>query len=181
MQLITQPPCKKLLADPVHPDFHPKTLVLNLTGTLVKSEYIFGKGNKTIVRPGLENFLHRLITKYEIIIFAEEDSAFIVNSLNSVDPKHRYISSVFGKESMIWRSGSYIKDLKYLNRDLKKVIVIDRLKDNVRNQPENLILLPEFDGQKDDHELSKLVILLERTLPPPKAWPARMSAISGRS
>jgi hypothetical protein len=71
MQFITQPPSKKLLVDPVHPDFHPKTLVLNLTGTLVKSDYIFGKGTKIIVRPGLEQFLNRLATKYEIIIFAE--------------------------------------------------------------------------------------------------------------
>jgi import inner membrane translocase subunit TIM50 len=151
MQFITQPPSKKLLADPVHPDFHPKTLVLNLTGTLVKSEYIFGKGNKTIVRPGLDHFLQRLISKYEIIIFAEEDSALIQNSMNSVDPKHRYISSFFGKESMVWRNGGYVKDLKYLNRDLRKVIVVDRIKDNVKNQPENVILLPEFDGNKDDH------------------------------
>lgn len=132
------------MPDPVHPDFHPKTLVLNLTGTLVKSEYIFGKGNKTIVRPGLDTFLQRLASKYEIVIFAEEDLGFMTNSLNSVDPKHRYITNAFGKESMVWRNGSYVKDLKYLNRDLKKIIVIDRSKENVKSQPENLILLPEF-------------------------------------
>lgn len=74
-----------------------------------------------------------------------------MNSLNSVDPKHRFISSVFGKESMVWRNGSYIKDLKYLNRDLRKIIVIDRLKENVKSQPENVIILPEYDGHKEDH------------------------------
>jgi import inner membrane translocase subunit TIM50 len=42
---------------------------------------------------------------------------------------------------MVWRGGSYIKDLKYLNRDPKKIVVIDRLKENVKNQPENVILL----------------------------------------
>lgn len=88
-----------------------------------------------------------------------------MNSLNSVDPKHRFISNVFGKESMVWRSGNYIKDLKYLNRDLKKIVVVDRLKDNVKNQPDNVILLPEFDGSKEDQELSKLLVLLERKSP----------------
>lgn len=86
-----------MLPDPVHPDLHPKTLVLNLTGTLVKTEYIFGKGNKVIVRPGLETLLQRLVQKYEIIVFAEEDSTFIAQPLNSVDPRHRFISCVLGK------------------------------------------------------------------------------------
>jgi mitochondrial import inner membrane translocase subunit TIM50 len=155
--------------------------VLNLTGTLVKSEYIFGKGNKIIVRPGLEQFLNRLVAKYEIIIFADEESVMLMNSLNSVDPRHRFISNVFGKESMVWRNGGYVKDLKYLNRDLRKVIVIERLKDSVKSQPENAIILPEFDGSKDDHELAKLLTLLERTTRTIKVSPVRRCPTSVRS
>lgn len=64
IQFVTEPPSKKLLYDPVHPDLHPKTLVLNLTGTLLQSEYIIGKGVKTTLRPGLENMLRRLCQKY---------------------------------------------------------------------------------------------------------------------
>ena len=74
-----------------------------------------------------------------------------MHSINSVDPRHRYISNFLGKESMVWKNGSYIKDLSYLNRDLKKVIVIDRKKENVKNQPENVIILPEYDGSKEDN------------------------------
>lgn len=58
-----------------------------------------------------------------------------MNSLNHIDPRHQYIQGLFGKESMVWRGGHYIKDLKYLNRDLKKIIVIDRNLDNVKNHP----------------------------------------------
>ena len=161
--MVTQPPLLKLLPDPVHPDFHPKTLVLNLTGTLVKSEYVFGKGNRTVLRPGVENLLKRLVQKYEIIVFADEEAALMMNALNSVDPQHRFISCLLGKESMVWRSGSYIKDLKYLNRDLKKIIIVDRRKENVKSQPENLILLSDYDGSAEDTEISKLLVLLERT------------------
>jgi hypothetical protein len=55
---------KKLLPDTVHPDLQPKTLILNLTGTLLYTEYIYGKGHKYVLRPGLANFLNRLVTKY---------------------------------------------------------------------------------------------------------------------
>lgn len=51
-----------------------------------------------------------------------------MNSVSVVDPRHQSIMSILGKESMAWKDGSYVKDLKYLNRDLKKVIVIDKRK-----------------------------------------------------
>jgi hypothetical protein len=41
--------------------------------------------------------------------------------------------------------------LRYLNRDLKKVVVIDRKKENVKNHPENTIILPDFEGAEDDN------------------------------
>jgi import inner membrane translocase subunit TIM50 len=69
--------------------------------------------------------LRKLVTKYEIIIFAEEDCNFVMNSLNHVDPRHQYIQGFLGRESMVWRGGHYIKDLKYLNRDLRKIVVVD--------------------------------------------------------
>ena len=94
------------------------------------------------MRPGLENLLKKLVTKYEIIIFAEEDAAFVMNSLNHIDPRHAYIQGLLGKESMVWREGQYIKDLKYLNRDLRKVVVVDRNAANVKAHPDNVIVLP---------------------------------------
>jgi mitochondrial import inner membrane translocase subunit TIM50 len=62
-----------------------------------------------------------------------------MNSIQSIDPKHQFIQGYFGK---VWRGGHYIKDMKYMNRDLKKIIVVDRNIENVKNQPENVILLP---------------------------------------
>jgi import inner membrane translocase subunit TIM50 len=111
----------------VHPDLHPKTLVLNLTGTLIQSEYIFGKGVKTTVRPGLENMLKRLAQKYEIVIFAEEDEMVLMPNLMKIDPKQMYLRGLLGRESMVWKGGQFVKDLRYLNRDLKKVVAVDRV------------------------------------------------------
>jgi mitochondrial import inner membrane translocase subunit TIM50 len=161
MQFITQPTSRKLLYDPVHPDLHPKTLVLNLTGTIIKSEYIFGKGVKTTVRPGLENLLRRLSQKYEIVIFAEEDEYTLMNKVMKIDPKQMHIRGVLGREAMVWKNGEFIKDLRYLNRDLRKVVVVDRKIENVKNHPENTIILSEFQGDESDNELTKLAVLLE--------------------
>jgi len=41
--------------------------------------------------------LKKLVQKYEIIIFAEEDSPFIMNSINHIDPRHQYIQGIFGR------------------------------------------------------------------------------------
>jgi hypothetical protein len=35
------------------------------------------------------------------------------------------IAGCFGNQCMVFTHGKYIKDLKYLNRDLNKVIVVD--------------------------------------------------------
>lgn len=52
-----------------------------------------------------------------------------------IDPKQMYIRGMLGRESMVWRGGQFVKDLRYLNRDLKKVIAVDKLPENVKNQP----------------------------------------------
>jgi import inner membrane translocase subunit TIM50 len=123
---MTMPPTKKLLPDVVHPLIHPKTLILNLSGTLVDTQYVFGKGVNIRKRPGLANFLKKMSQHYEIVIFSDDDSMFIESVLPSLDPRQQMISGFFGRECMVWSKGRYIKDLKYLNRDARKVIVIDK-------------------------------------------------------
>ena len=49
-----------------------------------------------------------------------------MSKLQKVDPKQMHIRGVLGREAMVWKNGEFIKDLKYLNRDLRKVVVIDR-------------------------------------------------------
>ena len=57
--LLTRPPVEKLLPD--RPDIpgiiFPKTMVLNLRGTLIHSEYKFGTGFEILKRPGLSVFV----------------------------------------------------------------------------------------------------------------------------
>lgn len=59
-KLMTRPACEELLLPrpPLPPGYAPmKTLVLNLSGTLVHTEYKLGVGFEIQKRPGLSVFL----------------------------------------------------------------------------------------------------------------------------
>jgi len=45
---------------------------------------------------------------------------------------------------MVWSNGRYIKDLAYLNRDPKNIIVIDKDASSVGKHPQNVIVLKDF-------------------------------------
>ena len=82
--LLTRPPVEKLLPDrpPLPPGAaYPKTLVLNLRGTLIHSEYKFGTGFEILKRPGLSVFLQRMSKYYEIVIFGDEENGVSTASL----------------------------------------------------------------------------------------------------
>jgi len=61
-ELMTLPPSRALIGErPNIPGLQfPKTLVLNVNGTLVHSEYKFGVGFEILKRPGLSVFMNRL-------------------------------------------------------------------------------------------------------------------------
>ena len=59
----------------------------------------------------------------------------------------------------------YVKDLSYLNRDLRRVIVIDSNPKNLQRQPENLCEITPFtdpENQTGDTELLDLIPFLQQ-------------------
>ena len=148
------------MPDIIHPMMHPKTLVLNVSGTLLETEYVFGKGLIVKKRPGLQQFLKRMGGIYEIVLFSDDDSMLLETLIPSIDPRQQFIHGYFRHECMVFSHGHYIKDLKYLNRDLKNVIVIDKSKEVCQKHKENVIVLSEFKGNDTDRELVHLTSLL---------------------
>ncbi|KAI9877068.1 MAG: mitochondrial inner membrane protein required for protein import, partial [Watsoniomyces obsoletus] len=65
------------------------------------------------------------------------------------------------REATLYKDGGYIKDLSYLNRDLKKVIIIDTDAHHVKHQPENAIVLPKWKGDPNDQTLIQMIPFLE--------------------
>lgn len=67
----------------------------------------------------------------------------------------------FGRENTVLKDGHYIKDLTYLNRPLSEIVYVDWEEDAVSLQPENVLLINKFDGNREDRELYDLLPFLE--------------------
>ena len=70
-------------------------------------------------------------TKFELVIYSTEDTSYTESVYEKIDPQRRIFTGVFGKESSIYHKGNYCKDLKFLNRDLKNIVVLDTNNDKL--------------------------------------------------
>jgi import inner membrane translocase subunit TIM50 len=165
---LTLPYYKKVLPDPVELVGQPskKTLVINLNKTLINYQYKFGSGFEILKRPGLLKFLQEMGQAYEVVIFGSEDSNFVEEVSHKLDQFDMNIRYKLGKEATKLEKGRYIKDLNYLNRDLKNVIVIDFDPLNVKYHPNNVIVIPEFQGDGTDRELVQSIVFLKEMAKP---------------
>jgi len=68
-----------------------KVLVLNLSGTLVHTEYKLGTGFEVQKRPGLSMFLQRLARSYELVLFGDQEQGFIMEIAEALDPSQMMI------------------------------------------------------------------------------------------
>lgn len=144
-QILTRPPVEALLPDPppLPPGaIWPKTLVLNMRGTLVHSEYKFGEGFEFKKRPGLNAFLNRVSQKYEVVLFGDEESATVNEVADALDPQYRVFTGWFGHEHTLLKDKQYIKDMSYMNWDINKIVVIDFDDEKIKFQKDNVIVLP---------------------------------------
>ncbi len=159
---LTLPFHSKVLPDALEVVGQPskKTLVINLNKTLINYEYKFGSGFEILKRPGLMKFLQEMGQIYEVVIFGNEDSNFVEEVCQKLDQFDMNIRYKLGKEATRLQKGVYIKDLEFLNRDLKNVICIDFNPDQVAFNPENAIIIPEFIGDGKDRELVQLIVFL---------------------
>jgi import inner membrane translocase subunit TIM50 len=135
--------------------------VLNLRGTLIFSEYKFGSGFEIVKRPGLSVFLQRISKFYEVVIFGDEENAIVNDICDALDPNYQMIVSRLGRESTLLKGGEYIKDLSYLNRPLKDILVIDFTDEKCKFHKENVLMLSNWEGDRSDRELYDIMPFLE--------------------
>ncbi|KIY01931.1 uncharacterized protein Z520_02069 [Fonsecaea multimorphosa CBS 102226] len=156
------PVTTKLLPDEdPDPNFrYPFVLVISLEDMLVHSEWTREKGWRIAKRPGVDYFIRYLSSYYELVLFTSQPMAVVEQVLRKLDPYSMIRWPLF-REATVYKDGGYVKDLSYLNRDLKKVLIMDTDPHHVKHQPENAIILPKWNGDPKDQTLIQFIPFLE--------------------
>lgn len=160
---IEEPFSDKLLPDPLEPPyFQPKyTIVLELTGLLVASDWTHKHGWRFQKRPGLDIFLAQIgYPNFEVVIWTVENSMTFNPIINGMDPQQQHIMYRLYRDATRFKNGTHTKDLYSLNRDLKKVIVVDWNSKSTQDNPENALTLQKWTGDNSDRTLIGLAQLL---------------------
>ena len=76
-------------------------------------------------RPYLKEFLDRVASMFETIIFTASQSIYAEQLLNVLDPKRKLFRHRVYRESCVYVEGNYLKDLTVLGRDLTRVMIVD--------------------------------------------------------
>ena len=158
---MTKPYSNKLLPDMLPNDFRKKTLIINLTGTMIDHSYKFYTGFEILKRPGLQRFINEMGQYYEVIVFGTEDSSFVEEVCSKLDKNEMNIRYKLGKEATCYENGRYVKDLRYINRNMKNVVVIDYDIENLKYDKYNTIILPKFEGDTADRDLIQIIPFLK--------------------
>jgi import inner membrane translocase subunit TIM50 len=163
---LTKPYSDRLLPDQLPIDLKKKTLIINLTGTLIDHSYKLYTGFEILKRPNVIKFLNELGQFYEIVVFGTEDSTFVEEICQKLDKGEMNIRHKLGKEATCYENGKYVKDLRYINRNMRNVIVIDYDIENLNHDSYNTIILPKFSGDIYDQELLNIIPFLKEMAKP---------------
>lgn len=155
----TEPTFPKLLPEVPENQRQPYTLVLSLEDLMVHSTWDRKHGYRVAKRPGIDYFIRYLSQYYELVLFTSVPLAMADPVIKKLDPYH-FIMWPLGREATKYEGGEYVKDLSYLNRPLSKTIIIDTHAPHTKNQPENAIILPKWNGEPQDPHTKDLVALI---------------------
>ncbi|TRY71658.1 hypothetical protein TCAL_08584 [Tigriopus californicus] len=161
---LEEPFSDKLLPEPLPEPYHqPKyTVLIELTGLMVHSNWTHKHGWRFQKRPGVDMFLSQIgYPQFELVVYTTENAVTFYPIVDGLDPNNQFIMYRLFRDATRYLNGHHTKDLKALNRDLKRVILIDWDKDSVALSRDNTLLLPKWEGDNSDRSLIGLAQLLQ--------------------
>lgn len=114
-----------------------------------------------LTRPYVYKFLKEVQKLYEIIIFTASVSTYAIPLINKLDVDNYQFQMLFRQHWDI-KSGTFVKDLSKLGRDLKDVIILDNTPNCYRLQKSNALPIISWFDDPQDQELKKLIPLLDK-------------------
>jgi len=113
-------------------------------------------------RPHVDAFLEATSEWFELVVFTASLSPYANAVIDQLDPKRRITRRYF-RQSCTNKSGSYVKDLQVVCKDLSKVMIIDNSPVAYSCNKENAIPIDDWFGNNEhDQCLVNLLPLLEK-------------------
>ena len=138
------------------------TLVLDLDETLIPCNISSDTNiGKVMIRPYMEDFLHRIKRFYNLILFTAGTKDYAEPIIKVLEEKEKMFSCKLYRDSTKMLNGETVKDLSILNIDMKKIIIVDNIESNYQLQKDNGILIKSFYGEDEcDTSLYELMNIL---------------------
>lgn len=139
----------------------PHTLVLDLENTLVSSTWDRKHGWRHAKRPGVDKFLREMAQYYEIVLYSPSIDGIAEPVVNALDKEGCIMHRLY-RDATYYSNGVHVKDLNRLNRDVKRMIVIDDDPDEVQFNKENWIRVKPYTDPTDrtDNTLERITPFL---------------------
>lgn len=116
-------------------------------------------------RPGVDILLSQIgYPQFEVVIFTVENALTFYPIIDGLDPNQNLIMYRLFRDASRYVNGHQTKDISALNRDPKKVIMIDWNENSVSLNPENALLLKKWEGDHSDRSMIGLAQLLQGTV-----------------
>lgn len=111
-------------------------------------------------RPGAQEFIKKMSTLYEIVIFTASVEAYAMPLMKQLDPEN-IATGIFWRDHCSQQSAMYVKDLSKLGRRLEDVILLDNSPNSYYYQPENGLPITNWYDNPSDRELFNYYEILE--------------------
>lgn len=145
-------------------------IVLDLDDTIINctmiktAEFSFsvkvGKHRRAYIhsRPGLYDFLKEVSTMFEIFFFTASSDFYGNQIIDMIAPETPENHRLF-RSSCKNISGYSVKDLSLIGKPMNKILLVDDINGSALLNPENLVHISPWEGNKDD------TVLLDQLLP----------------
>ena len=143
------------------------TLVLDLEDTLLNIKMTDTGKLILNLRPGLISFLSGIKPYYEIISFSKFSKSYSKTIINYIQQGKKLFDANLYREHCTLIGRKFIKDISRIGRDMKSIIMVDDLPENLERFKSNGILILPYEGETQNkdrvlYELKKLLILFCR-------------------
>jgi len=122
---------------------------------------VFEQRFTVIKRPGLDEFLAKAASKYELIAFTAGLEEYSRAVLQEIDPRGQYFRHcLFRQHCAEVYPNTVVKDLRIINRCATKTVLVDNTLTNFLLQPENGVPITSFFNDDQDSALNVLMEFL---------------------